>query len=90
MKAGTGVINEVLESLDRGDASALQKFAVRYKDDRELQDIYALFQGNKPRSEVKTRLQRLHDLRKFEAAGTHLPLKDRRNLTSDRKKMEDY
>jgi hypothetical protein len=90
MKAGYQVIKEILDSIDdkEGD-TVFEKFALRYKNDGELQGIYSLYVEGGNMKQVRERLISLYDIRRFRSGGTHLSLKDRRHLT-DHRGMEDY
>jgi len=91
MKASHRVIRGIMESLDKAEGESIfEKLAARYKHDEELQRIYQIHRENTDPAETKNRLKNLHDARVIGSGGTHLQLKDRRHLTTDRKKFEDY
>ena len=87
MEASHTIIKRIIESVDKGEQGVFEKFAGRYRHDTELQSIYELYV--KGSDEVKRKLERLFDKRRFSSGGTRLTLKDRRHFKS-RRGLEDY
>jgi len=89
MKATHSILKGMLGAVESGDLSALAKCAARYKDDADLQ---AVCSGMKdmPKAELVERLRALYDSRRFQSPGTALSMSDRRHMTTEKRKPENF